>query len=461
MKKALLALVMLIATAFPATTTAHAQTYTDLFNFDSAHGALPEFPDLLAQGRDGNLYGTTPDGGTPPMFNDGVVFTTTPNGVLTVLYNFEDSHRLGSRPFSGLTLGTDGSFYGTTLSGGVNRYGSIFRGAPGRKNTLLYVFTNGADGNSPYAPPVQGNDGNFYGTTYSGNIYQITAAGTFNALGQLSGVSYAPLLEAIDEDFYGTTYSGGDSNQGAVFRMTPKDSVTYVYSFDGTHGAGPFGGLTQGNDGYLYGTTDQGGDYNDGVVFRLTPQGAIFVVHTFGDPNYLNDGSFPSAGLVLASDGNFYGVTSEGGTNEGCPRGCGVIFQVTPTGDYSILYNFDGSDGADPMSTPMQHTNGKTYGMTYTGGFSGDGVVYSFDLGLPPFVKLVSPSGKIGQTGGILGQGFTGTTSVSLNGIPAAFTVVSDTYLTATVPAGATTGFVIVVTPSGTLTSNQNFQVRP
>jgi hypothetical protein len=138
-----------------------------------------------------------------------------------------------------------------------------------------------------------------------------------------------------------------------------------------------------------------------------------------------------------------------------------VIFRLTSVGNYSILYDFDGTSGANPQSTPMQHTNGKIYGLTAKGGISNNGVVFSFDLGLGAFVRLVSTAGKVGQTGGILGQGFTGTSSVSINGIPASFTVVSDTFINATVPPGATTGFVKVVTPSGTLTSNVPFRVIP
>jgi hypothetical protein len=136
-----------------------------------------------------------------------------------------------------------------------------------------------------------------------------------------------------------------------------------------------------------------------------------------------------------------------------------VIFRIAQNGVYSILYNFDGMHGAAPYSTPVQHTNGKIYGLASAGGTSGNGVAYSFDLALGPFVKLVPTVGIIGQTGGILGQGFTGTTNVSFNGTSASFRVVSDTYLTATVPPGATTGYVSVTTPTGTLTSNVPFVI--
>jgi hypothetical protein len=125
-----------------------------------------------------------------------------------------------------------------------------------------------------------------------------------------------------------------------------------------------------------------------------------------------------------------------------------------------VLYSFDGSTGSAPLATLVQHTNGILYGETYYGGTYGYGVFYSLDVGAPPFARLVSTFGKVGRTIGILGQGFTGTTEVSFNGIPATFTVSSDTYLEATVPAGATTGFVTVTTATATLTSNQPIQIR-
>ena len=114
-----------------------------------------------------------------------------------------------------------------------------------------------------------------------------------------------------------------------------------------------------------------------------------------------------------------------------------------------------------PMVYPTQHTNGKIYGLAPYQGDDGQGVAYSLDMGLGPFVSLVSTWGRVGRNIEVLGQGFTGTTAASVNGTPATYTIVSDTFLGATVPAGATTGFVTVTTPSGTLTSNQSFRVRP
>jgi len=445
-----------------ATTAATAQTYTDLFNFNGTDGANPEHPALLAQGRDGNLYGTTYNGGT---HGAGVVFRITPSGDLTVLYNFDPINSY--YPAGGLTLGTDGNFYGTTYAGPWSKYyGTIFKITPTGNLTTLYTFCSQSrctDGGSPYAPPIEGTDGNFYGTT-SSTAYKITSSGTFTLLATLPGTGKAPLLQGRGGTFYGTTETGGANrcpqdgfhSCGTVFKITPQGVLNIIHNFDGKHGLAPVAPLIQGSDGNFYGTAKAGGGHNGGDLFKLTPQGGFTVLHRFLDPNYPEDGAHPVAGLVQATDGNFYGATHVGGNGN-----CGVIFQLTPAGAYSILYNLDNTHGSYPMSTPMQHTNGKIYGLATNGGTSGDGVVYSLDMGLAPFVSLVSTTRKIGKTVEILGQGFTGTTAVSFNGTAATFTVKSDTYLTATVPTGATTGFVTVTTPSGTLTSNKPFRVKP
>ncbi len=454
---AALVLTTLMLMVAVATTVAIAQTYTDLFNFAGYNGSFPV--GTLAQGREGDLYGTAPDGGKNGYecghyVGCGVVFRASPSGKSKVLYKFDGVD--GRSPYSGLTLGTDGTFYGTTTWGGTKGYGIIFKITNRGGLTTLYSFTGGTDGAYPYASPIQGADGNFYGTTTSGTAYKITPSGVFTSLDSIPSGSAAPLLQASDGNFYGTTGGGGKYSLGTVFKITPKGIVKIVYNF-GVKRRGP-GPLTLGNDGNLYGTTYEGGSTNEGVVFKLTPQGAITVLHNFGDPNYPNDGYYGigalQGGLVQATDGNFYGATYNGGT-----LGYGVIFRITQAGVYSILYNFDGTHGGVGMGL-VQHTNGKIYGLV-GGGTYNKGVVYSFDMGLGPFVSLISTSGKVGKTVEVLGQGFTGTTAVSFNGTAATFTVKSDTYLTAAVPAGATTGFVTVTTPGSTLTSNKQFTVKP
>ena len=161
---------------------------------------------------------------------------------------------------------------------------------------------------------------------------------------------------------------------------------------------------------------------------------------------------------MQATDGNFYGTNNLGGDLL-----FGVLFRITPTGTFTVLHNFDWNTGASAQTTLLQHTNGVLYGDTAVGGTGGggDGTFYSFDLGLGPFVTFLPAAGGVGATVEVLGQGFTGTTAVSLNGAAAKFTVISDTYLTATVPNGATSGFITVTTPSGTLKSNKKFLITP
>jgi uncharacterized repeat protein (TIGR03803 family) len=417
--------------------------YTDLFNFDGNHGASPSYPEILAQGRDGNLYGTAPLGDEHGF---GVVFRVTTSGTARILHDFSGGD--GANPYSGLTLGTDGNFYGTT-SNSHNGYGTIFRIAPNGVLTTLYFF-NSATGQAQ-APPIQAGDGNFYGTA-GVKAYKITPAGAFSQLGSIPGISNAPLLQAADGGLYGTTEAGGKAGTGTVFRIDLDGAVTIAYEFSAMTST-PRSPLIQVSDGSFYGTTVLGGSYGDGVVFRLIPKQGITALHNFPDPNYPNDGAESTAGLVEASDGNFYGVTTGGLT------GPGVIFEVTASGAYSVLYVFDSTSGASPGSTPTQHTNGKIYGLAASGGVDNQGVLYSFDLGLPPFVRLLPSSGRAGRTIEFLGEGLMGTSAVSFNGTTASFDVRSDTFLTAVVPAGATTGVVTVVTPEGTLSSNQSFRV--
>jgi len=426
-----------------AVAMSHAQTYTVLFDFDGVHGSEPQYPQLLAQGRDGNLYGTTPSS----KHDTGVVFRFTPAGVPKVLHTFDGTD--GDRSLSGLTLGTDGYFYGTTSEGGSNSLGTIFKISANGALTTLYNFGLGQGQNE--LPLIQAADGNFYGTT-SSIAYRI-GRGTFAVLASLSDSS-SPLLQATDGDFYGTG-GGGTSNDGIAFRMMADGIVTVIFNFD-AHVPAANAPLIQASDGNFYGTTYVGGDHKQGVVFKLTPKGAVTALHNFPDPNFPKDGANPHAGLLQASDGNLYGVTETGGST-----GYGAIFEITLAGDYSILYNFTPATGSNPTATPMQHTNGKIYGLAQGGGTSGLGVAYSFDFGLPPFVRLLPVIGRVGETVEILGQGLSGTTAVSFNGIAATFNLVSDTYLTATVPSGTTSGAVSVTTLAGVLNSNQAFQVKP
>jgi uncharacterized repeat protein (TIGR03803 family) len=436
--------------------------FTLLYTFGTHAGdpARTNNPGAIVQGRDGNLYSTSTNGGADTY---GTVFKVTPTGQVSVLYSFDGV--TGALPSSGLTLGTDGNFYGTTYENGPSNYGTVFKITPKGKFTLLHGFDN-SDGQNPWGAPVEGTDGAFYGTTEvggsanCGTVYRVTAGGTFKTLYNFDGTygcqPLAPLVLGNDGNFYGTTLelTGGNFNLGGIFKITPAGAITLLHSFDDTHGAGPYAPLMQASDGNFYGTTYNGGQYGNGVVFEVSPAGAFTDLHDF-DPN--TEGAEPFSTLVQGTNGVLYGTTTSGGTFT-----FGTIYSI-PLGGGSptTLYSFDGTSGTAPGAPLTQHTNGVFYGDAAWGGSDDLGTFYSLNAGLSPFVRLVTTSAKVGKTVEILGQGFTGTTAVSFNGTAATFHVVSQAYLTATVPTGATNGFVTVATPSGALESNQVFRVIP
>lgn len=444
-----------------APTLLQAQTYIDLHDFDcTVEGCSPTYPAVLAQGRDGNLYGSTNAGGNSGM---GTVFKMTPEGAMTTLYNFSGSD--GWNPSGGLALGTDGNFYGTTNIGGANNLGTIFKITPAGKLTTLHSFA-ASEGANPHGGLVMGKNGSFYGTTcdqfgpWTG--FSITSSGTFKLLtSSVPPCPFSGLILGNDGKLYGASQAGGTLYQGTVFSMTPGGAIKVIYSFDQTHGSTPYSPVAQGNDGFLYGTTSGGGAHQAGVVFKMTTAGKITLLHQF-DGTGGNDGTSPFGGVVAATDGKYYGVTSSGANSGPVPSG--NLFSVTSGGNYSILYPFDAVHGSLAEATPMQHTNGKIYGLTERGGGPGglgSGVAYSLDMGLEPFVYLVTRWGSAGQTVEILGNGLTGTTAVNFGSGSAIFTVVSDTYMTTVVPADGTTGFVSVTTQSRSLTSSRTFNVVP
>jgi uncharacterized repeat protein (TIGR03803 family) len=452
-----------------AAVAAQAQTFNSLASFNGSNGQYPARVSL-SQGRDGQIYGTTAFGGADSA--RGTVFKITMGGTLTTIHSFCEQGPPcadGYNPFAGVIQASDGNLYGTTLSGGANDNGTVFRITQSGALTTLYSFcaqTACADGAGPQGV-IQATDGDFYGTTAQGGtgngggtVFKITAEGELTTLHSFDGVegvgSYSSLVQGTDGNFYGTTYEGGANGLGTVFKVTRGGSLTSLHSFDSSDGGLPIGALVQGIDGSFYGTTSYVGGAYAGTVFKITAGGVLTTLHDFNGDGL--EGSEPLGGVIQATDGNFYGVTESGGTN-----GEGTVYKMTPNGTLTTIHNFcnqtNCTDGNAPFGGLLQATNGNFYGTTYNGGVSEDGTGFSLSVGLGPFVTFVRRAGKIGQTGPILGQGFTGSTSVSLNGIPANFTVVSDTFIRATVPAGATTGYVTVTTPSGTLTSNVPFHV--
>jgi uncharacterized repeat protein (TIGR03803 family) len=459
-----------------------AQTFTTLFSFDNTNGANPEA--ALVQGADGNFYGTAVFGGA---YGGGTVFQITPGGAFTTLYSFcaQPNCTDGANPEAGLVQAGNGDFYGTTYDGGAQGDGTVFRITPTGALTTLYSFcaqTNCGDGVNPVAGLVQTAKGDFYGTTEfggaynAGTVFQIVPSGTLTTLYSFCAQQNCPdgqypasgLRQGSNGNFYGTTKRGGAHHSGGTaFQITPRGALTTLYSFcaqtDCMDGEIPYAGLVEDPEGNLYGTTFAGGiqfGNGEGTVFQINPSGTLTTLHRFCSLSLCADGEAPFAGLVWAANRDTYGTTVFGGAHAG-----GEVFQVTPGGTLTTLYSFcaqtNCTDGEAPYAGLVQATNGDFYGTTEYGGANNVGVVFSLSAGLGPFIRTTPTVGLAGAAVEILGTGLTGATSVAFNGTAAVFKVAASSLIRTTVPAGATSGTVQVVTPGGTLSSNQPFRVLP
>jgi uncharacterized repeat protein (TIGR03803 family) len=412
------------------------------------------------QGRDGRLYGSCWE----PSDTNGSDYTLSSAGKLKVLYSF-GSATSGVNP-EGLTLGTDGNFYGTTQVFGSGQYGTLYKLTPEGSFTLLHSFSGFGDGQYPDSPPIEGSDGNFYGTTFGvfglgSTIYKYEpssgALTTIFTFDPLQGKEIAgQLLQGSDGYLYGVAFAGGPQDSGTVFKISTSGDFVFSRSFNGaTDGGNPVGPLIEASDGFFYGMTYLGGypKFNGyGTIFKMDRDGNVSVFFTFV-PNVT--AAYPSGGLIQGSDGFLYGALSEN-----IYPTLGSLFRISLDARYEQLYNFTEATGTDVGDSLIQNTNGLFYGSALYGGAFGYGAIYTLDMHLPPFITFVRRNGKVGQSAQILGQGLKGASAVTFNGIPAtSFSVETDTFMTAVVPSGATTGPLVVTTPTGNLTSNVNFQV--
>lgn len=452
--------------------SSQSQTFTSLVSFNGTDGAIPLFGSLV-QGTNGNYYGTTQFGGIG-IQGHGVVYEVTPAGKLTDIYRFCSLSGCadGSSPWTPPVLGTDGNLYGTTTVGGNSTHsGTIYKLTPKGNLTTLYSFCPTRPCNDGQYPTglMQARNGNFYGVTPNGGptgngtIFEITPAGQFKVLYSFcpqfncadGGQTQSAPIQASNGNFYGTTFHGGPNSNGVVYEITPAGQYKVIHNFCAqtlcAEGASPEATLVQDASGSFFGTTFYGGAYSYGTVFEITATGAFIVRHSFDNSH----GGNPTAALILANDGNLYGMTGYSSA------GGGTIFKITRSGAFTLLHRFCTSMGCGkfPVGALLQGTNGRLYGATEDGGPENAGTVFSLSNGLSPLVQTVPTAGKVGRRVIILGNGLTGSTSVTFNGTSAPFTVVSDTEITANVPTGATSGPVKVITPSRTLKSNPIFQV--
>jgi uncharacterized repeat protein (TIGR03803 family) len=356
----------------------------------------------LIQAGDGNLYGTTVNGGTA---NLGTVFRVTLSGNETVLHSFDpnngDDPTTQPRGGDGFIQASDGNFYGVNSGNdfGGQYGGYVFEITPAGAESKIFDEIQNDVGDVPLQGGIiESSDGRLYGnilgnadTIFNRPIEAgITTPAPLANVTLPFGYSFGPILQASDGSFYITLPFFG--NYGGIVKSGAGGAATPFYSFGTTpgDGTGPQG-LIQGTDGNLYGTTGSGGSPSAacpngcGTVFRITPAGVETVLHSFG--GNAADGQAPSGPLIQGIDGNFYGLTSAGGNT---PAGsatpncnCGTIFRITPAGEETVLYSFgtSASDGKQPSGALLQASDGNFYGTTESGGPSNDGTVFKLVVG--------------------------------------------------------------------------------
>ncbi|HTR41287.1 MAG TPA: choice-of-anchor tandem repeat GloVer-containing protein [Pseudomonadales bacterium] len=373
-------------------TAAEAQpTVTILYSFSSTSGNAGYHPRAgLVEAPDGNYYGVAYQGGGNGA---GTIYEMIPGGIVTDVLNFSTG-TTGGEPSAPLIVGKDGNLYGEAL-GGTYFEGTVFEFTT-TNHTInnFYSFISPA-GNTPEGPMLQGQDGNFYGVTedsatfgYEGTVYKLQTNGTITTLysfTQTNGVintnGFEPesgLVQGPDGVLYGTTLAGGTSTAnsgngvGTIFKITTNGLFQTMWSFNGTNGNTPENvPLIFGPDGNLYGTTFSGGtNQNGGTIFRISPSGNFASLVSL-NPN--TQGAQVEGGLLLGKDGNFYGTTVGGD---------GIIFELDTNGNFTTLYQFGQSDfdGSEPRGTLIQGSDGNIYGTTVNGGTNNVGTIFELNL---------------------------------------------------------------------------------
>jgi uncharacterized repeat protein (TIGR03803 family) len=403
----LTALVVLVF-ATVATPLAQGQTFIVLHKFiGPPDGGFPNGGVIVDSKA--NLYGTTSEGGTGSCNGGcGTVFKLSPSGTETVLYSFTGTNGDGKYPQGGLVRDTAGNLYGATYGGGTsgtacNGYGcgTVFKLSPSGTETVLYSFSGGVDGATPESGVIRDSAGNLYGTTHLGGVYnwgtvfKVDTSGTETVLHSFDGAhgdagdALGGLILDSAGMLFGTTQGGGIINQhclpdlamgcGTVFQITTAGAETVLYKFTGyKDGNTPSGNVAQDSEGNLYGTSQPfPTPVGYGTIFELDTAGTFTVLHTFTGGA---GGADPFAGLIRDSAGNLYGTTYQGGgggtTCQTFDGGCGIAFEFSHAGKFSVLHSFTGgADGGWLIAPLALDSKGNLYGTANIGGI-GDGTVF-------------------------------------------------------------------------------------
>ena len=483
-----LAFILMLSVGFVAV---RGQALTVLHSF-GAPGTTPDGGQpnsTLAQASDGTLYGTSLESFTSQQLQTtgGVIFKTDRNGTVTVLHFFGDGSVLhdGTWPSGPLTIGNDGNIYGTTLQGGANGLGVVYKMTPQGAVTILHNFASGeATGPSSgaileHGGVIQGQDGNFYGTapaggsTGHGAVFKITSQGAYSEVHAFSGSDgTAPdygLVRDAQGNLFGTTEVGGSGNCGVVYEIDVSGNFSVIYNFPAASytftlstayqasglGFSPHSALVIGPDGNLYGKAS-GQVYSQGAIYQITPQGQVTYLHVFGTA--ANDGAEFGTGygsvdamqnyslgspLIVGADGNIYGTTTSGGAS-----GSGILFKITTAGVYTILHSFDGTDEGQSPNGIVQGSDEKFYGTaSYGGGSAGGGTIFQFDPHGLGFTSPLHLTVGVGQPVAYQIAASPGPVTYQVSGLPAGWNFNSSNGVISGTPPVAGT---IIITLSAT-----------
>ncbi len=456
-------------------------TETVLHSFQGADGTA--CTSGLTLGYDGNFYGACAAGGASNM---GVVYKITPTGAFTLLHSFTGNPD-GEGPFSPPIQTTNGDLYGTTQFGGKFNNGAIYKLTPTGTLTILHSIAASGEGLIPDAPLLQASDGNLYGSTVenNGEIFKISTAGKLKVIHTFTGTDGASptsaLIQGTDGRLYGVTEAGGTNGQGVVFKMTTAGAITVLHSFSQTtDGAGPQASLVQATDGNLYSVLPFGGSNSKGTLYKLTTAGTFSVLFSFNGTL----GATPAAALAQNTNGLLYGDTQGGGptnqglfvsSNIGASPFCSLQITSGAIGASTNIFGQGFSTGSVVSFGGVHASSTTLTGTTFIAAtvppaaLTGSVTVKTGSTTLTckqtfkvvPTLKTFSPaSGPVGTEVTITGTGLTQASKVTFNGTVATFTVNSDTQITASVPAGATTGKISVTTKGGTVSSSAKFTVN-
>jgi uncharacterized repeat protein (TIGR03803 family) len=406
-------LAILLVPGVLLTRTAQAQTYSEtiLHSFTNTPDAAYPTTESLVADAQGNLYGTTEAGGAS---SNGTVFKVGALGNETILYSFTGLNGDGQWPVAGVTLDAEGNLYGTTGNGGNPSCGygcgTVFALDPAGKEVVRYAFTGGADGFSPVAGLVRDLQGNMYGTTaYGGNcsysagcgvVFKLDSSGHLTVLHTFTGLAdgaypYAGLVRDTNGNLYGTTVAAGDDacnsqsptpGCGIVFKVDANGNLTALHTFSGPPDGEEVGeNLTLDAKGNVYGAASSGGTspLQAGIVFKLAADGKETVLHNFSGGS---DGQSPNGGLVFDARGILYGTTMYGGAFDK-----GTVFKISRGGKETVLHSFGAAgDGTYPWGGLVLDADGNLYGTTYSGGASNFGTLFKLTLQAATAVTLAS-----------------------------------------------------------------------